>query len=261
MIAFGRRGALALLCAAAVGLAAGQYYPYGYPTGYPYGYQYDPTLGGMYGMPYYPTQGGNQYDPTLGGMYGMPYYPTQGGMYNANLDPMAQMDLIGQQIQAKLDEYNKYFIDLYRKTTGDTTSPDSYALQMGQAIHCQQNPLDCQLAYQGSKAAQASQQASFDAWMAGVQQRDAANDAAMAAWWQQQQSQEAGVADFNRTVIREEAQYTDPGTGTTYDLPYAPSQNTYYQTPTGLPLVFDPAFNVWYQINPDGSRTPYYGAP
>lgn len=257
MSAIGRRYVVVLLCAAVLGLAAGQYYPYGYPAGYPYGYQYDPTMGGTYAMPY---------GPTMGGMYGY-------------VDPMAQMDSIlqeiqartaqnnqyfaqmDQQLQARMNEINKYFIDLYRKTTGDMTSPDSYALQMGQAIHCQQNPLDCQLAYQGSKAAQASQQASFDAWMAGVKQRDAANDAAMAAWWQQQQAQEAGVADFNRTVIREEDQYTDPTTGTTYDLPYAPSQNTYYQTPTGLPLVFDPAFNVWYQINPDGSRTPYYGAP
>lgn len=240
--------AFVLACALVVGAASAQYYPYGYP--------YDPTMGGMYyGMPAVPG-----YDPTLGGTY------TPTGDIMADLQAqqayyMAQMDQIGQNIQAQIEQYNKYFIDLYRTTTGDTTSPDAYALEAGKAIHCQRYPLDCQLAAQGSQAAQAAQQARFDSWMTGVKERDAANDAAFNAWMQQQAAQQESHNDWLRGAILGVDQYADPNTGTAYFLPYAPSQGTYYQTPAGLPLVFDASRNTWYQIEVDGTYTPYYQVP
>lgn len=212
---------------------------------------------------------GAQYDP-----YGNP--AGQGFDWNYGADAMAeidkmmadlqagqsfflgQMDQFGQQIQANIDQINKYFIDLYRTTTGDMASPDTYALQAGQYLHCQRYPLDCQLASQQSQANQAAQQANFDAWMAGVQQKDAANDAAFGAWMRGQDEQQAGHDAFIRGAIQGVGEYGDPNTGTSYYLPFAPSQTTYYETPAGLPLVFDQTRNTWYQIEVDGSYTDYH---
>ncbi len=212
---------LTCACAALSTVAAAQYYPYGAdPIG---------TVGGIL----------NDLQASQN------YY-------------MNQMDQLGLQIQAQLNEYNKYFIDLYRSTTGDLTSPDAYALQGGQMIHCQRYPVDCQLAMQGSQAAQAAQQSSFNAWMAGVQQKDAANDAAFSAWMQGQADQQASHDAYVRGAILGVSEYGNPDTGTGYYLPFAPGQGTYYQTPTGLPLVFDQSRNTWYQVEVDGTYTPYY---
>jgi len=125
-------------------------------------------------------------------------------------------------------------------------------------IHCQRYPVDCQLAMQGSQAAQAAQQSSFNAWMAGVQQKDAANDAAFSAWMQGQADQQASHDAYVRGAILGVSEYGNPDTGTGYYLPFAPGQGTYYQTPTGLPLVFDQSRNTWYQVEVDGTYTPYY---
>ena len=223
---------LVLSCALLVAVAGAQYDPYGYPAGQGFDWSF----------------GGNamgEIDQIMADLQaGQSYY-------------LDQMDQIGQQIQADIDQINKYFIDLYRTTTGDMISPDTYALQGGQYIHCQRNPLDCQLASQQSQANQAAQQTSFDAWMAGVQQKDAANDAAFGAWMQGQDDQQASHDAYIRGAIQGVGEYGDPTTGTSYYLPFAPSQTTYYETPAGLPLVFDQSRNTWYQIEIDGSYTPY----
>lgn len=220
-----RRLLLTSGCAAFLAAGAAQYYPYGYPAG-----------ADAYG----------QVGAVLSDLQaGQGYY-------------MNQMDQIGLQIQAQLSEYNRYFINLYRTTTGDLTSPDAYALQGGQMIHCQRYPLDCQLAMQSSQAAQAAQQSSFNAWMAGVQQKDAANDAAFSAWMQAQNDQQSGHDAYVRGAILGVGEYGNAETGGGYYLPFAPGQGTYYETPTGLPLVFDQSSNTWYQTEVDGTYTPYY---
>ncbi|MDT3682748.1 MAG: hypothetical protein ROY82_09805 [Truepera sp.] len=251
----------AIVAALLLTAATAQSYPYGYPMGYPMGY------------PYVPPTEGYQYDPNLGMSYGYPagqgFYPSYGGNAAGEVGQimadllagqnyyMGQMDQMGQQIDAQIAQYNKYFIDLYRTTTGDMSSPDAYALEWGKYIHCQRYPLDCQLAAQGSKASMEAQQGNFDAFMAGVQAQSAANDQSFGAWMSMQDSQQASHDAYVRGAIQGVGEYGDPNTGTSYYLPFAPSQGTYYQTPAGLPLVFDPSQNTWYQIEVDGTFTPY----
>lgn len=237
---------LVLAWAASLAVGVGQYYPYGYPF-------YPPTDPG-YGYPTYPYYGGNvDYTGQVGNI--LADLQAQQAYY------MNQMDQIGQGIQAKIAEYDRYFIDLYRRTTGDATSPDAYALEAGKMIHCQQYPVDCQIALQNSQASLAAQQASFDSWMAGVKERDQANDAAFSSWMQQQDMQQAQHSEYVRGAILGLSEYGSTETGSSYYLPYAPSQGSYYQTPSGLPLVFDQARGAWYQLNTDGTYTPYYEVP
>lgn len=288
--------AVLLLSGAALAQYGNQYgnqygYQYGYPYGYPYGYD-------MYGMPLgYDTSGymyGNPLGYDMSGyMYGMPYgYDMSGSMYGMTgmygmpgtnmgygMDPMAQMDLIGQQLQAqmqqleqqvaqydqqakaKMAEINQYFMDLYRRTTGDMTSSNEVALYYGQQIHCQQNPLDCQLAAQQaseSAAALAANNAAFQARMASQQ---SAWDAQNAQWKADQAARDQANTDWINTVIWGLDDYSAGAGGPTYQLPFAPAAGQTYQTPLGNPLVFNQSQNVWYQIGPDGTYTPYYQVP
>ncbi len=204
---------------------------------------------------------------------GMAGYPDLSGM-----DPMAAMDLIGQQLaaamqqqQAQLDHYQqqmaaqeaqlvRYFIELYRTTTGDTTSPDQVAYQYGQVIHCQRYPVDCQIAAQNARSSSQALAAQQAAWQARMQQQQATFDAANQAWWDQQAANDRAHQGFIDGVIYEVGPYTSAG-GQTQMLPFAPSQGTYYQSPAGNPLFFDPTFDVWYEVAPDGTLTPFYGTP
>lgn len=229
--------------------ALAQYgYPYGYPFGYPFGYDQSAQ---MYGAP----QAG----------YGM--------------DPMAQMDLIGQQLQAQMAFYeqqlamyeqqaqaqiaeiNQYFIRLYRETTGDHTSSDEVALYYGRILHCQAYPVDCQIAAQNSAESAAALAANNAAFQQRMAQQNAAWDARNQAWWADQAAQEAANRAWLDSVILGVGDYSSGSGGPTYQLPFAPSQGSWYQTPDGYPLVFDAPNNVWYQVNPDGSYTPYYQVP
>lgn len=258
---------VALVAALSIATALGQYYPYGYPF-YPtadpwYGYPSDPY--GYQGFGYqYPGYGYGTGGHGLGwyGMGGTDYLGQVGNILSElqaqQAYYMGQMDASIRATQAELDKINRYFIDLYRQTTGDVTSPDSYALEAGKLIHCQRNPVDCQLAYENSKASLAARQASFDSWLAGVRERDAANDAAFASWMQNQDYQQSQHSAYVRGAILGLSEYGDPTSNTSYYLPYAPSQESYYQTPTGLPLVFDQARGIWYQVEPNGTYTPYY---
>ena len=252
-------------------------YMYGNPMGYDpsafmYGYPmgYDPSAF-MYGYPM-------GYDPSAymfgTGMFGMP-----GATGMAGMDPMGQMDLIGQQIQAemqrleqelaqydaaakaKMAEINQYFMDLYRQTTGDMTSSNEVALFYGQQIHCQQHPVDCQLAAQGaaeSAAALAANNAAFQARMASQQ---AAFDARNQQWSADMEARSQANQEWIDTVIWGLDDYSAGAGGPTYQLPFAPSDGQTYQTPLGNPLVFNQSQNVWYQIGPDGTYTPYYQVP
>lgn len=174
---------------------------------------------------------------------------------------MQQMDQSLQQSEAQLRMYEQYFIDSYRQTTGDYTSPDSVAYSQGMVLHCRQYPLACPLAIQGSQQATADQQAYNAAFQAGMQERYAASDAAFNAWMQNQDSQQRSHETYVQQAILGESNDGDPSTGTTYQLPYAPTQGTWYQTPAGLPLVFDSSSNIWYQIDANGTYTPYYEVP
>lgn len=302
-----RSFAVALIAVLLLGGAAlAQYgYQYGYPYGYPYGYD---TSGYMYGNPYgYDASGymyGNPYGYDMsGGMYGMPMgydmsgymygypygYDMSGGMYGMNgmngnnmgfgMDPMAQIDLIQQELQmrmqqidqqmaafdqeskARMAEINQYFIDLYRRTTGDTTSSNEVALYYGQQIHCQQNPVDCQLAAQQSAESAAALAANNAAFQARMASQQASWDAQNAQWSADQAARDQANSNWINTVILGLDDYSSGAGGPTYQLPFAPSAGQTYQTPLGNPLVFDQSNNIWYQISPDGTYTPYYQVP
>ena len=303
---------VALLALVLGGAALAQYgYPYGYPYGNPYGYDpsaymygypygYDPSSY-MYGNPYGydPSAYMYGYDPSaymfgapmgydMTGMYGMPMGYDMTGMYGMpgttgmpgmGTDPMAQMDLIGQQLQAemqrleqqlaqfdeqakaKMAEINQYFMNLYRQTTGDMTSSNEVALYYGQQIHCQQHPLDCQLAAQQaseSAAALAANNAAFQARMASQQ---AAFDARNQQWSADMQARDQSNQEWIAPVIWGLDDYSAGAGSPTYQLPFAPSAGQTYQTPLGNPLVFAQSQNIWYQIGPDGTYTPYYQVP
>ena len=269
---------VALVALVLSGAAVAQYgYQYGYPYGYPYGY--DPSAY-MYGSPYGYDPSAYMYGVPMGydmtGMFGV---PGATGMPGLGADPMAQMDLIGQQLQAemqrleqqlaqfdeqakaKMAEINQYFMDLYRQTTGDMTSSNEVALFYGQQINCQQHPLDCQLAAQQaseSAAALAANNAAFQARMASQQ---AAFDARNQQWSADMEARSQANQEWIDTVIWGLDDYSAGAGGPTYQLPFAPSAGQTYQTPLGNPLVFDQSQNIWYQIGPDGTYTPYYQVP
>lgn len=215
-------------------------YPYLY--GYPYGY--DPMMLGTV-HPDAMAGGLGYSDPALSmGSYDAYFADLlrQGDEQLAAIQQsQAQMNAYVEQAMAQI---NQYFIALYRSTTGDQASSDETALYYGQAIHCQQYPVDCEIAARNAQARAAAASAGYDA----------AND----AWRQEQARKDQAHEDFIRTVIREEAVYTSSSGGTQI-LPFAPSQTSYYQTPAGLPLVFDAGTDTWYQIEGNGAYTPYYG--
>ncbi len=222
------------------------------------------------------------YDPAYQ-MWAYPYgfeglqYPGYGWTgYGA--DPMAAMDAIGQQLDAAMQEnaarlayyeqqmaeqqaqIQRYFIDLYRTTTGDLASPDATALYWGQVIHCQRNPVDCEAAARNSQASAQALAAQNEAFQARMQQQSAAFDAWNASWRDQQAANDRAHESFVNGVILGVEPYTN-SSGQTQMLPFAPSQNSSYQSPAGHPLYFDASSNVWYEVRPDGSYTPYFGGP
>lgn len=227
---------------------------------------------GQYGASGWDT---SAYDPSrFADQYGA------GNLYTGYMDPMASMDAIlanvqaqqaaldvqmqntWAQIQAQQRQFEQYFIDLYRSTTGDMTTPDAQALLMGQSIHCQRYPDDCaraaQTAQQGAQSSLAARQASFDSWLAGVQSKDAAFDASVSSWMDGQRAADQQHSNYINGVILGVDQYAPTGGGQGVMLPYAPNQGDVYQGPNGLPMVFDNSSNTWYQVNPDGTYTPYY---
>lgn len=193
-------------------------------------------------------------------------------------DPMAQMDLIGAQLQQQMDQLNQmveagmqsnnaelarinaYFIELYRSTTFDRVSSDQVALYYGQQIHCQSYPVDCQLAAQGSAASAANLAASNAAFQRRMADRAASFEAANQAWAAGQAAGDAAHSQWLDAAIKGVDYYGAPG-GPAYVLPFAPSQSDFYTTPAGSPLLFDPSGNTWYLIGPDGSRAPLNQLP
>ncbi len=224
----------------------------------------------QYGYPYYP-------DPSM--PYGYPMGVPGAMPWGFGVDPLAQMDVLGQQIEeqmrqleqelAQFDQQmneemariNQYFIDLYRKTTGDLTSPDQYAWQKGREIHCKLYPVDCQLAAQNAQASAAALAAQNAAFQERMRQQGAANDAALGAWWDDQAAKDAAHDAWLDGVILGVDDYQSGAGGPTYQLPFAPSQGTWYTSPVGLPLVFDAANNIWYEIQADGSYKPFQQVP
>lgn len=190
------------------------------------------------------------------GSYSFSYTDAWGNTWT---DPAQQAAWIMQQAEAELQRLNQLFIDFYRRESGDYSSLDYVALERGKDLHCQRDPLDCQLAIQGSRQAMQDQQANFNTHQAIMQDRYAANDASFNSWMQQQGSQYAAGQAFIQGVIHEESNYTNPVTGTTYSLPFAPSAGGTYQTHDGYPLVFDATGGTWYQLDVNGGFTPYYG--
>jgi len=253
------------------GVAGAQYgYPYGYPygydaTGYMYGWPmgYDAT-GYMYGWPMgYGNGMAGQVDPLQQEMYMTDQYMNAlQQQLNAEMQrieqEMAQFDAAAN---AKMAEIYQYFISLYRTTTGDATSSNEVALYYGQQIHCQQHALDCQLAAQQANESAAALAASNAAFQARMASQQAGFDAQNAQWAADQEARSQANSEWIDTVIRGQDDYSAGGGGPTYQLPFAPSQGQAYQTPLGNPLVFDQSQNIWYQIGPDGSFTPYYQVP
>ena len=199
--------------------------------------------------------------------YGMPYDPVGAAIEQ-------QMAQLQQQIDAQVLELMRPFIQYYRDRTGDMQTPDAMAGQYGQQLWCQDYPVECQRAMtttdpqaqawmeQSQRAHQqrmAQNQASFDAYMTGLQESSAARDAQFDAWMAGQESSYRSHQDYVQGAIHGEADYTDPTTGQTMSLPYAPDPNWSYQTPAGNPLWFDATTNTWYEVAPNGFYTPYYG--
>ncbi len=266
--------------------------PYGYDmSGYMYGMPFGyGAFGSIYGWPYgYGTSGPSYGTPFgydgSGSMYGTPY--GYGSVPLGQGDPLQQqLEMLQQQMnahqqqlnaemarvqqemaqfdqaaKARMAEINRYFIQLYRTTTADTASSDEVALLYGQQIHCQRNPVDCQLAAQQAQESAAALAANNAAFQARMSEQQAAFDARNAQWQADQDARAAANTDWINTVILGLDDYSSGAGGPTYQLPFAPSAGQTYRSPLGNPLVFDASQNVWYQIGPDGSRTPFYNVP
>ncbi len=249
------------------GYPPGPYDMYGYP--YPnYQYPYVEQYGNPYGNPY---AYGDPYGSWPAGMPTMEQLQQQSDALTQYLNQ--QMAALQQQIDAYMAEAMKPFVKYYRDLTGDHQLPDAQAGQAGMKLWCDNHPVECQQAIaegnrnssawlQQSAAAHqqrmAQQQAGFDAYMEGIAGVAAAQDAAFDSWMAGQQSSYEAHQGFVQGVIREEGNYTN-GAGQTMSLPFAPSNSWTYQSPAGNPLWFDATNNVWYEIDPSGNYTPYYG--
>src|SRR5690606_11424089 len=207
--------------------------PYGYGMGYsdPYGT----------GMGSYNTS------------YGLPTYEQLMQQSQANYDAIAaQMAQLEQQINASVAEGERMFAQYYRDQTGDLQTPDKQAAQLGQNLWCSNNPVECQQSNQQAAAwsqqsaaahqqRMAQNQAAFDAYQQGRADLSATQDAAFNAWMANQNAMYEANQGFIQGVIYEEGNYTNPSTGQTMSLPFAPNNNWAYQSPAGNPLWFDPS--------------------
>lgn len=246
---------------------------YGYPYGYEqYGYQYD-AYGNVIG--YYDPNlyDPNYYNPSNSSMsFGtLPTYEQLMQQSQANMAAIeAQMAQLEQQINANVAQMEQSFIKYYRDQTGDLQTPDQQALVLGQNLWCTNNPVECRQSNQQAAAwsqqsaaahqqRMAQNQASFDAYQQTVADRSATQDANFNSWMANQNAMYEANQGFIQGVIYEEGNYTNPNTGQTMSLPFAPSNNWAYQSPAGNPLWFDQSSNVWYEVDPAGNYTPYYG--
>ena len=273
--------ALALVAGAAqaqYSYPPGAYDPYGYPYQYPgtylYQYPYVDPYANHYANPY-----ANLYSSPYGyppgyGSTALPTYEQLQQQADAYMESLnQQLAVLQQQADAELAAAMKPFVDYYRQRTGDHQTPDPQAGQAGMKLWCDDHPVECQRAIeegnrnssawlQQSAAAHqqrmAQQQAGFDAYMQGVAGVAAAQDAAFDSWMAGQQSSYEAHQGFVQGVIYEEGNYTN-GAGQTMSLPFAPGTNYSYQSPAGNPLWFDATNNVWYEVDPAGNYTPYYG--
>lgn len=244
--------ALLTICGMALGGTAqaqyGYYDAYGNLVGYPSGYDY-------YGNPLpYGVQPGYGYPQG----YGMPGYGMGG------VDPIQQqMDALQQQIDAQVLLQLQPFITYYREATGDYQTPDAMAAEYGMNLWCTNFPVECQRALNTTSPEAAAwmaqsnanhqqnmaqRQAGFDAWMQGVQSNSAAQEAAHNAWMDSQAGSYEANQAWIQGVIWGEGNYTNPVTGATMSLPFAPAPGTTYLSPNGNQMVFDPSTNTWREV-------------
>src|SRR5690606_5201489 len=94
----------------------------------------------------------------------------------------------------------------------------------------------------------AQRQAGYDACMQGANSVGAAQDAAYQWWLNGQNASYAANQTWIQGVIYGEGNYTNPVTGATMSLPFAPAAGTTYQSPSGNHMVFDPATNTWREV-------------
>jgi hypothetical protein len=184
----------------------------------------------------------------------------------------AQLNQMMLDSQTRTQEAQQNLITWYRQQTGDYTTPDAQALDYAMALYCQQNPVECNQTMQqalatgqqtinNSQQNMANQQAAFEAGQQSHAELTATYDANNQAWQQTQNAGDYSQQQYIQTNIYEEATYTNPTTGSSYSLPYYPSQNTSYQTPQGQPLTFDYATNTWYQLDGNNTWSPLTSTP
>lgn len=194
-------------------------------------------------------------------------YGNPGG-YPGYVDPIEQqMAALQQQIDAQLLVLLQPFIKYYRESTGDWQTPDALAGQYGMNLWCTNFPVECQRAHnttspeaaawmaQSAAAHQqnmAQRQAGFDSYMQGVNSVGAAQDAAYQSWLNGQNASYAANQAWIQGVIWGEGNYTNPVTGATMSLPFAPAPGTIYQSPGGNQMYFDPSTNSWREVGGGG---------
>ncbi len=185
--------------------------------------------------------------------------------WNMQMEMMMQqqMQLAQQNVDHAFAQMEKFYIDYYRQHTGDSTTPDHIAVQLGDQLFCQHHPQQCQQQAQHMNrmsqiSAQGHQQNMQDIAAWGNTMRNVAQtnneilDMQHQSYMERSEMQSQGFDNYTQGVIFEESTYVNPS-GVGYSLPYYPDQNTQYSTPDGSPLHFDYSTSTWYQWDGYGS--------
>lgn len=185
--------------------------------------------------------------------------------YNQNMDAWVQQQM--QQAQQQSDQAyanaKQFFIDYYRQHTSDYATPDQQAVQLGDQLYCQHNPVQCQQSIQhaqqmGKISAQGHTQRMEDiqSWGQTMQQigQNGSDilDMSHQGYMNRQAASDAGQANYVQGAVYGESTFVDPYSGAGYSLPVYPDPSMSYSTPDGYPLSFDYATNTWYQGDGNG---------
>lgn len=192
------------------------------------------------------------------------YDPIQAEMARLQAENDARLANARQQFLAAQQQAIAGAIAYYREQTGDYQTPDLVAAERGQALYCQNNPVECQRAAEGwSAVAQRGHElrmndiATFGQTSLGIGRTNAEIlDMSHEGYMGRQDAIAAGQADFVQGAIQGAWTYGDPSTGMGYDLPTWPDPDMRYATPEGYPLSFDYQSGTWYVGAGDGSWRP-----
>jgi hypothetical protein len=176
-----------------------------------------------------------------------------------------QMQMAQQNVDQAYANMQQFFINYYRQNTGDYTTADAQAMQLGDRLYCQHNPAQCQQNIQNaqtwsdiSAAGHQQNMNNIDAWgntMNQVAQSDSSIlDMQQTGYMNNAQLQYQGQQKMVQEGIHGTTTFVDPYTNTAYTgLPVNAYDGMLVQTPYGQNAMFHQASQSWYLLDAYGN--------